>query len=355
MAEAMKSTTLQIPTPRGSETVFEGPRERIQASIASFIDEQLADYERRPMLALAAEQLRAFVVNSGKQIRPLLCYWGWKGARGGDESEVLSAAMAIELFHDFALIHDDIMDDSDFRRGRPSLHRAFASERRGVSSAILAGDLCFAWATRLIAQQVTSRSRHARVAALFHRMCEETIYGQYLDVFSECTDDSDELAAAMEVLHYKTVQYTIKRPLQIGASIAGAPPELIEWYSAFAEPVGEAFQLRDDLLGVFGNPEHTGKPNLDDLREGKRTVLIALAKQAANWQQARVIAELYGHSELDERQSEELRDIITATGARESVEAMIEDRMRQAHELIDGMPVTNQARQAFGEFCATLA
>ncbi|MFB7917122.1 polyprenyl synthetase family protein [Streptomyces sp. NPDC056061] len=289
--------------------------------------------------------LSRFVTAGGKRLRPLLCMCGWYAAGGGPEAGVaLHAAASLELFHAFALIHDDVMDGSDTRRGHPTAHRALEAVRAGgdgastewfgVSGAILLGDLALVWSDELLTGATMSARQHRALRPVLDAMRSEVMLGQYLDLLAtgRVTGDLEE---AMDVVRYKTAKYTIERPLHVGAVLADGSAADLEACSAYALPVGEAFQLRDDLLGVFGDPRVTGKSDLDDLREGKRTPLVALAVQRADESQLSVLRSLLGRQDLDAEGAAAVRRILEATGARRRVEDMIADRHGQALHALD--------------------
>ena len=229
----------------------------------------------------------------GKRFRAAFCHWGYRAVEPDpvDPTALLRACAAFELLHASALAHDDLMDASDTRRGRPATHRGFAAEHRdagwrgdpeqyGAAGAILLGDLLLGWADELVRRCGLPWDRVDPALDLFDRCRSEVIAGQFLDVSVQARGHAD-VETAMTVLRYKSAKYSIERPLHVGAALAGAGPEILAALSAFGLPLGEAFQLRDDLLGVFGDPATTGKPAGDDLVEGKRTVLVALALDAA--------------------------------------------------------------------------
>ncbi|MBU3870604.1 polyprenyl synthetase family protein [Streptomyces sp. 4503] len=296
-------------------------------------------------------------LSGGKRIRPLLCVTGWQAVGGGEDTDtVFRVAACLEMFHAFALIHDDVMDDSDTRRGRPTIHRTLAAlcaadrrpdqiERFGVSGAVLLGDLALTWSDELLHSAGLTPAQFEAVLPLLSEMRTEVMLGQYLDLQAtgELTDDVE---ATLTVNRYKTAKYTIERPLHVGAAIAGAAPEAMEAFTAYALPLGEAFQLRDDLLGVYGDPESTGKSQLDDLRAGKNTTLIALALRASDSAQAARLRSLIGNPLLDESDAVTIQEIFAATTAREAVEQMIDDRRTQALRALDDAPFTADAVNA---------
>lgn len=294
--------------------------------------------------------LHEFVFAGGKRLRPLLCAVGWHAARGrGDIGPLIRTAASLEMFHAFALIHDDLMDRSATRRGQPTVHRALAARHRsshgrddsdhlGASAAILLGDVALAWSDELLHTAGLGPSRLAAVLPVLDAMRTEVVYGQYLDLLAT-GKPSAETEVPLAVIRHKTAKYTCERPLHIGATVAGAGPGLLARLSAFAVPLGEAFQLRDDLLGVWGRPARTGKPALDDMREGKHTVLIALALKAADATQERVLRTHYGDPHLGEDDAETVRAVLKATGADLAVERMIARRHTQAITALDDIPV----------------
>ncbi|ROT28133.1 polyprenyl synthetase family protein [Micromonospora sp. HM5-17] len=336
------------------QTGLDDLRGRIDAELATFIDRQDPEWpDGAPRGVLAT--LRRFVLAGGKRLRPMFCYWGWRGAGGPDRPEVIVAAAALELFHAFALIHDDIMDGSDRRRGEPSVHRIFAELHTrsawrgdaasfGRNTALLCGDLCAAWADEMFHECGLPPERIHRGYAVFARMRTEVIAGQYLDLVSGVGDGS--VASALTVIRMKAARYTVTRPLQIGAGLAGGGPELHEAYAAFGDPLGDAFQLRDDVLGVFGDPALTGKSTLDDLREGKPTVMMALARSRANRAQAARLRDLFGNPDLDASGAAELRRIIVDTGALERIEQMIRVRADAAIAALAEAPIPAEVYDA---------
>jgi geranylgeranyl diphosphate synthase type I len=331
-------------------------RDRVDAALGAFLDRQ---HPRWPDGAL--DTVRNFVLAGGKRLRPSFCYWGWRAAGGDDCPEVVTAAAALEMFHAFALIHDDIIDGSDRRRGEPSVHRRFAGVHTsrswrgdpaafGRNTALLCGDLCAAWAAEMFHECGLPADRVRAGYRMFARMRTEVIAGQYLDLVSGVGDGS--VASALTVIRMKAARYTVTRPLQIGATLAGGSPELCRAFTAFGDPLGDAFQLRDDVLGVFGDPATTGKSTLDDLREGKPTVMMALARDAATPAQSARLAALWGDPALDRTGADELRAVIVATGALTRTEQMISTRTEAARAALAETPLPPPAREALSALAA---
>jgi geranylgeranyl diphosphate synthase type I len=310
------------------------------------------------VLVDAIERLAA----GGKKLRPLLCYWGWRGAGGAaGDAGVVTAGMSLELFQAAALVHDDIIDRSDFRRGAPSVHKQFESrhddggwhldaERFGAGAAILAGDLCLSLSEEAFASISGAPDRIDSARAIFNRMRTEVMAGQYLDLLEEAVgpdrEPGEAAQRALSIVRFKSARYSTEHPLCIGGALAGASPSMLAGYSSFALPLGEAFQLRDDLLGVYGDPAVTGKPAGDDLREGKRTILIAKALQAGSPRQNSALNAGLGREGLGQDEVLHLRSIIDATGAREEVEALIAERARASYDALEALPLESLCRKA---------
>jgi len=338
-------------------------RASVATTLAGFVDEQgerLTDLgEDAARLVEAARR----ALSGGKRLRAAFCYWGFRSVldQGYDEQHLVRAAAALEVLHASALVHDDYMDASDVRRGHPAAHRAFERQHReagwggdpeqyGAAAAILLGDLLLSWADELLR---TCGFDHARVLdalGYLDTTRTEVITGQFLDVSVQARRASD-VDAAMTVLRYKSAKYSVERPLHIGAALAGGGPDVLDALSDFGLPLGEAFQLRDDLLGVFGDPDVTGKPAGDDLVEGKRTVLVALALEHASPGDARHLDERLG-TPLDGDDIAVLRGIIAASGAHARVETMIAELTARCLDVLDRAPVTETARDVLRDLAA---
>ena len=330
---------------------------RLQEVLDQFLTEQ-AD-RLAPLgpdaAALVAEARRA--VNGGKRLRAAFCYWGFRAVSPevSDETALLRACAALEVLHASALVHDDLMDASDTRRGRPATHRAFETTHReagwagdptqyGAAAAILLGDLLLTWADELLRRCGLPLDRVSRALDVFDLCRSEVIAGQFLDVSVQARGRAD-VETAMTVLRYKSAKYSIERPLHVGAALAGADDALLAQLTAFGLPLGEAFQLRDDQLGVFGDPATTGKPAGDDLVEGKRTVLVALALDAAPDADGTHLDTALGTT-LSTAEVERLRAIIVASGAHGQVEEVIAELTRLSLEALARATIDDTARNA---------
>ncbi len=341
----------------------------VQARLDRFI------VDRSSIVASVGPDVTALIDDSrhflsgGKRFRAQFCHWGWRAVSGVRETPVtqreldaiVGVASALELFHAAALVHDDVIDRSDTRRGEPSAHRRFSAtheERRwagdagafGTSAAILLGDLLLGWSDELLDESLgelaePSRARAAR--RLFNTMRTDVTAGQYLDVLEESAwverDERELLRAAERVIVFKSAKYSIEAPLQIGAALAGASETQLDMLSAFGLPLGIAFQLRDDLLGVFGDAAVTGKPSGDDLREGKRTVLVALTRAKVSASVRRAFDELLGDPGLDIEQVLMLQGAMRDSGAVDEVERIIDHEVGRANAALDEASLAPEA------------
>jgi geranylgeranyl diphosphate synthase type I len=335
----------------------DGLNPRLHRALATFLGRHRARLAAvDEALVPVADALEGFVLGGGKRLRPAFAYWGFVGAGGTDSDELVAALAALELVHASALIHDDVIDASDTRRGEPSVHRRFADlhassgwagDRAGFgrASAILLGDLCLVWSEELLFGSGLDPAGLRRARPVFDDMRTEVIVGQYLDVHAQASENTS-LERAGKVARYKSAKYTVERPLLLGAALAGAPAAVQAAYSGYGLPLGEAFQLRDDILGVFGDPSRTGKPAGDDLREGKRTFLVAAALERAEPGDGKALLDGLGDSRLDPPGVRRLREIIRSCGALAYTEARIEELTRHALDSLSIVELHGRAAKA---------
>ncbi|GAA4581040.1 polyprenyl synthetase family protein [Micromonospora coerulea] len=334
-----------------------GLRQRIDKALTEFLAGQRGWMTGvDDALVPVAEAIEAFVLGGGKRLRPAFAYWGYRGAGGVDSDQVVTTLAALEFVQASALIHDDLMDRSDTRRGEPAMHRRFAARHRsagwggdpdgfGDAAAILLGDLCLVWSDELLHSAGLDPRTVARARPVFDEMRTEVTVGQYLDVLTQATGDTS-LERAGKVARYKSAKYTVERPLLLGAALADAPAEVRSAYSAYGLPLGEAFQLRDDVLGVFGDPAQTGKPAGDDLREGKRTYLVAAALEALDDAGRDLLRNGLGDAGLDEAGVARLRELIIDSGALARTEQRIGGLTESALAALTTVDLDTEARQA---------
>lgn len=327
----------------------------IDQSITNFLDGSTG-YIRSIGVELApvADAMSSFLLDGGKRFRPLLSCIGSIAASGDQPSkEIIAASSCLELLHACALIHDDLMDGSDTRRGNPAIHKLFEefhrknslsgdSQRYGVASAILLGDLALIWADQMLHTAGLEQGQLLGALAIYDELRVELMAGQYLDVHEQSLATTD-LQRSLKVASYKSGKYSIERPLHFGAKLAGADDHIFPALSGFGIPIGEAFQLRDDLLGVFGDPSQTGKPAGDDLREGKATVLIALT-YAGTGESGKKELKSLGKADLDGAAITKLQEVIISSGAVVKVEEMIRQRAEMAEVALSSPLIAAEAK-----------
>lgn len=345
--------------------------ELIQQEIDSFCD------DKRTQLTEISDDLLPIIdytqelLQGGKRFRALFAYWAWAAALPQDSNPaelveqaggIVGIASALEIFHGAALVHDDLMDQSDTRRSKPAVHKRFENmhrdkgflgepERFGQSGSVLVGDLMLNWSSEVFGAAVTSAPTseiETNCRNEFSKMRFEVMAGQYLDVLEENAAPlrslSDAVTMAEKVMLYKTAKYSLEAPLLIGASFAGADQQTLAGFSNFGIPLGMAFQIRDDILGVFGDPEVTGKPAGDDLREGKRTVLVALTLQNSGSSIAKIFNDLLSERELESEQIEFMQQTIRDSGALDRTERMMQEYGDRALEVLDTLELEAEAK-----------
>ena len=337
--------------PGSAPTSLRAIADRVEARLDELLTaerERWATFD--PDLAEPIDEIRRLVLSGGKRLRPAFCHWGYVGAGGGTHDQVdVDAGAAFELMHAFALFHDDVMDDAATRRGQPTTHAVAAdrhaaerwageSRRFGEGVAILVGDLAFVYADRLM------ESTNDETMRIWNELRIELNIGQYLDILGSVQGIRD-VEKAERICRYKSGKYTIERPLHLGAVLA-APDradELLPALSEYGLPLGDAFQMRDDVMGAFGDADVTGKPVGGDLREGKPTPLLARAIRSASAEQ-RAILDLVGRPDLDDETVARIQQTIVDTGALDELEAHIAELTRTAVDSLARAPITDDAR-----------
>ncbi|MEO3858043.1 polyprenyl synthetase family protein [Acrocarpospora sp. B8E8] len=341
-------------------TKVTGPLELIRPDVdralQRFLDRQRPAFDDPDLIAVmsAAEDFLA----GGKRLRPAFCYWGWRAAGGGADPGVFTAAASLELLQASALVHDDVMDSSDLRRGMPSAHRRFeklhldaewsgSALQFGEGAAILLGNLMLIWSGEMWRTSGLPATSLAAAQPVFDHMLTELMSGQYLDLLEQAHGENT-FDSALRVALYKSGKYSVEQPLRLGMVLAARSrePWIDRFCAEYGQKVGIAFQLRDDVLGVFGDPVETGKPAGDDLREGKRTMLIARTLAAASKAQAHDVRNLLGDPKLDAEGVARLREVIEDTGALAYCEDMIGRYLRDALDSLQTAGITADAREA---------
>lgn len=351
-----------------SETVVEGVpaglacvAERINGRLHSLFETESERWRGvDPELAVPYEALTRIVEAGGKRLRPAFCFFAYVGAGGNpDDTIVVDAGAALELLHAFAIIHDDIMDGSELRRGAKSVHRNFTdwhgeehfkreARRFGEGVAILIGDLAFVYADSLL------ESAPPETRSIYTELRLEVNVGQYLDLIGTARG-KPTVDLAERICVYKSGKYTVERPLHIGASLAHANARVLDQLSAFGIPLGEAFQLRDDMLGAFGDPAVIGKPVGEDLREGKPTTLVALTLERIAGHELELFLNLFNRAEHDEADLATMLGLIEASGARAMVESHIDQLVSRSLEALEGADLEAEPKRHLAELAIFVA
>ncbi len=320
---------------------------RIDQEIGIFFQAKIDEAAERRMpkeFTEVLENTREYLLRGGKRLRPILFYYGYVAAGGEDKEEALRASVAMELLHTYFLVHDDIVDRDEVRHGGPSMHALYRQsyEKRfegknvkhfGLAMAINAGDMTSEWSLEALLGTAFSPERKIEAMRKLCRIAEETIVGQVLDEFTEMEDDIRE-ERIFAVQEYKTARYTIEGPLQMGAILAGAEEKELDFIASFSRPLGIAYQMQDDILGIFGNPSQIGKSVGADLRAGKKTLLISYALREASPEDKEYLSSRLGKRDLTDEEIGRMGDIIKATGSLRYSEEMIEQLAQEFKEKI---------------------
>lgn len=335
-------------------------RDAVLGAVSDFVDSRCAPALTGGRVDIADDVLRALLAD-GKCLRSTFLYLGWLSGAHADHAAIRAAA-SLEFLHAFALMQDDVMDDSPLRRGRPSAHKAFehwhrargfsdSSTRFGESAATLLGDLCLVWAEQMLRESGLDNAALTRAWPRYDAMRTELAVGQFADL----VNDSAEFPALEDVLDIarrKSGNYTVRRPLEIGAELAGCDDRTLSALGDFGGAVGEAFQLRDDLLGVFGAPDITGKPSGSDLSAHKATTVVAAAHQLAGGPQRRHLNELMTATELSQSDIAHWQTLIADTGTVEWIEELIDRRLTWALQQLDTAPLRGDVQSALATMAA---
>jgi len=328
----------------------------LESVLTAFLDDRVRMLELvGPELGDGAARLRQLATEGGKRIRPWFVEWGHLAAGGSPDGRLARAAAAIELVHAFALVQDDVIDRSRLRRGRPALHVALADaggEHHGNSAALLLSDLAFIWADVLVCESGYEGILLNRALGVFNHLREEVTIGQFQDLVATSFSRYDE-SSALAVNLRKTAGYTVLRPIHLGMVLAGATESLLEGVDGYAEPAGTAFQLRDDMLGAFGDPVITGKPGGDDLKTAKPTWLLARGLTGGG-AAGRRLRRLVAQSRRSEADVEAMREDLVESGAVAAAEDLILRLRRAAEAAAGNLPVPDSCRHSLLEMTSRL-
>jgi len=330
----------------------DGIRDAVLRCVAEFVDKQCVSALAHSGVSIAADILRELLAD-GKCLRSTYLYIGWRcGAE--DHPAAIRAAASLELLHAFALMQDDVMDNSPLRRGRPSAHRALehwhrerglpgSPARFGESAAVLLGDLCLVWAEQMLRESGLDQESLAPAWRHYDTMRIELAVGQFADLVND-SGGFPSLTAVLDVARRKSGNYTVRRPLEIGAAMAGCDERMMAALSGYGDAVGEAFQLRDDLLGVFGSPDTTGKPTGDDLAARKATTVVVAAYELASAAQRRELKALMTAEQLGPADVTRWQTLIADVGAAARIEEMIDERLVRAFESLETASMQHDVR-----------
>lgn len=310
--------------------------------------------EINPEIVVLVDEIIRFTENGGKRVRPAFMYSGYIAAGGQAQEAILFASLSVELLHTFALMHDDIIDNSDLRRGELTTHKAFEAYHKtrklkgnkkefGLSSAILAGDLAFSFAEEILTTAPFPQERIRRARYFFDQMKIQVIYGEYLDVLGGYKDSLTE-DEVLQVLEYKTAKYTVERPLHIGAMLAGSDYQTLETFSRYGIPFGQAFQMQDDIVGTFGTEEEIGKPADSDIKEGKKTLLLTKAYEKADKNQLKVLNRVVGKKGATKEDIAKVKQIMEKTGAYDYCVKLAKELLVQAKNAIEDVKLKDEGK-----------
>jgi geranylgeranyl diphosphate synthase type I len=335
-------------------------KSKIDKEIELFFDckiKQVKDQKKPDELLEMVENLRDFVLRSGKRIRPILFYCGYVIAGGKDKEKILRAASSIELIHSFLLIHDDIIDQDDFRHGGLSMHCEYRKKCKNedskhfeISMAIIVGDLAYSFGCEVLSELDLSPDLKIKAINKINQIISNTAAGEAADVVLSVNSDFG-VDKIIEMQKYKTAKYTIEGPLHLGAVLAGADNEFLKSLSRFAIPLGVAFQIQDDIIGIFGDEKKIGKPVGSDIIEGKKTLLVAKALEVANEKQKNIILSALGNKEINFDDIEDVRKIIKETKSLEYSKIQTEKLIEFSKKHLEEIKASNECK----EFLSSLA
>ncbi len=367
MGDGDRVATVVAQTRRKPAAWRDSVRADVRRHLTVFVRDECAGRFADAGVGVAADLLYEFV-DGGKYVRSTFMYLGWLCGTDDDSEDsddaaedvaALRASASLELLHAFALIQDDVMDASPLRRGRPSAHAVFtrwhrtrglagSAERFGESAAVLLGDLCLVWAEEMLRRSGVGQDALSRVWPRYDAMRTELAIGQFSDLLNGA-HTFPALDDVLDVLRRKSGNYTVRRPLEIGAAMAGADAAILDALSGYGAAIGEAYQLRDDLLGVFGNPSLTGKSAATDLEARKATSVVVAAHDMAAPTLRRELSELMRAPHLDAAATERWRALIMASGAVQRIESLIADRRQRALTFLDRVEIPDRPRDALTE------
>ncbi len=328
-------------------------KNKVDEELKVFFDnkiKQIKNQKKPDELLEMTENVKDFILRSGKRIRPILFYCGYIIAGGKDREKILKAAISVELIHSFLLIHDDIIDQDNFRHGGLSMHCSYKNKYKNknknskhfeISMAIIVGDLAYNFGYEILAESNFSSDLKIKTIRKMNQIISNTASGEAADVELSVNSnfDTDKI---IEMQKYKTAKYTIEGPLHLGAVLAGADEKFLKNISKFAIPLGIAFQIQDDIIGVFGDEQKIGKPVGSDIEEGKKTLLIAKAIEQADNEQKEILINLLGNAKINLKEIEKVREIIIKTGSLEHSQKIAGELIKTSKKRLEEMKILSQ-------------
>src|SRR3989344_129955 len=324
--------------------------EEINQEISKFLQDWDEHIEKVTPKLLPLARLFAEQNDGGARLRGVLVKLGYELTQpSGNTKEILKAAVAFEIFQTAILTHDDIIDKSPIRRGRPSLYKALGGDHYGISQTICLGDLGFFLGVKLIAESNFPPSAKIKATSSFVQTVLDTALGEMLDIELPCLDGEKSEEDILTISRLKTAHYTIVGPLHLGAILGGADEKLLKELVVLGEALGIAFQIQDDILGVFGDEKTLGKSVTSDIEEGKQTLLISYASEHAAAKQREVLKRYYGKGKIGDSELGQIREIFRQTGALQYSQKKADQLVDEAKKIIDKIEVPAGKKQLLSE------
>lgn len=336
-----------------------GLKAAIDKELGHHFDAAIAEARKKDeLIAEALEHTKEIALAGGKRIRGALLYWAYFGVGGKEKKKILKAAVAIELIHLFLLVHDDIIDRGDLRHGKETLHKMLEKKYRknisveeaqhfGQSIAIILGDMLYAIANKIILEAGFPQPEAVRALVQLQKIVATTIIGQSQDITIEYNKNpSQEEVLAM--YENKTARYTFEGPLHVGAMLAGCnDKKTFALLSSYALPLGIAFQIKDDILGVFGSEQKIGKSVASDIEEGKQSLLVVKARQLATIAQKKQLNAILGKRNLTSKEIKIFQDILKSTGALAYAQDLATQYLNKGKKEIEKVIILPEAKKFY--------
>ncbi len=323
-------------------------KKKIDSEILKYFDEKISIAKKTGEYSTQTlEILKEYTLRGGKRLRPALIHYSYKCFKNDDNPEILRLGVAVELVQNFLLIHDDLIDNDDIRRGKPSVHKIcekqHSNQKIGESVSIIIGDTAICLANELVAELNIEAEKIVKIISVLNRLTAKVNYGQELDTISNIKNISKEELLMIHKL--KTSSYTIEIPLLIGAIMADADEKSVKALKDYAMPAGQVFQLKDDILGLFGDEKKLGKPIGSDLRENKKTLLMINAKKNADQKDLEVLEKILGNLKITKDDVMKVREIVKKTGSLKESDDLIDELSKKAIESLDNSEFNEEGKE----------